>query len=380
MATRYSRRQFLIGTVSAAVTSLLISACQAEQQQPTPTAAPAATPTPAAAATPTQPAATQAAPAATPTAAPAASPTIAQRPERTFRFAYLRLGWAGCEAIDELGLLSARGWNVEWKRIDQISALANAFAAGQADIIDMSVVIAAQMHEQGVPLKIFSAAVGTLGAILVRPGLGVASVPDLRGKRVGGIPGGTTTQDINAMVRRLYNFDLLTDTEFIQASTPPDAVNLLINGNVDAVLLWEPTVSRLTISGQAEILVTQRELWKQVSGRDTPQVHVIYMTSPELADKYPELMQDIIAAQEQVAALWKRGDDQVVQAFANVTELPPDVTRTALSRTTPLAGLSKDLQDTILMQLKFNRESGVLLRSDLWLNAEEARAALFWKP
>ncbi len=380
MATRYTRRQFLIGTVSAAVTSLLISACQSEEQQPAPTAAPAVTPTQAAAASPTQPAAATATPAATPTVAPAASPTMAQRPDRTFRFAYLRLGWAGCEAIDDLGLLSARGWKLEWNRIDQISALANAFAAGQADIIDMSVVIAAQMHEQGVPLKIFSAAVGTLGSILVRPGLGVSSVPDLRGKRVGGIPGGTTTQDFNAVLRRLYDFDLLTDTEFIQASTPPDAVNLLINGNVDALLMWEPTVSRLTNSGQAEILVTQQELWKQVSGSDTPQVHVIYMTSPELAEEYPELMQDIIAAQEEVAELWRAGDDKAVQAFANVTELPPDVISTALSRTKPLAGLSKDLQDTILMQLKFNRESGVLLQSDLWLNAEEARAALFWEP
>lgn len=382
MATRYTRRQFLVGTVSAAVTSLLISACGSEEA--TPTAAPAATPTQApAAATPTAaPAATptQAAAAATPTPAPEPTPTTPPRPDRAFRFAYLRLGWAGCEAIDDLGLLAARGWNMEWNRIDQISALANAFAAGQADIIDMSVVIAAQMHEQGVPLKIFSAAVGTLGSILVRPGLGIASVPDLRGKRVGGIPGGTTTQDINAMVRQLYNFDLLTDTEFIQASTPPDAVNLLVNGNVDALLMWEPTVSRLTNSGQAEILVTQQELWKQVAGRETPQVHVIYMTTPELADEYPELMQDIIAAQEEVAKLWEAVDEKAVQAFANVTELPPDVISTALSRTTPLYGLSKDLQDTILMQLQFNRESGVLLQSDLWLNPEEARAALFWQP
>jgi len=377
MVTRYTRRRFLFGTVATGVTSLLISACGSGQ--PTPTAAPAPTPTQAAVAPTAAPAATPT-PAPTPTQAPTPTPTKPARPDRTFRFAYLRLGWAGCEAIDELGLLAARGWSMEWKRIDQISALANAFAAGQADIIDMSVVIAAQMHEQGVPLKIFSAAVGTLGAILVRPGLGIASVPDLRGKRVGGIPGATTTQDINAMVRRLYNFDLLTDTEFIQASTPPDAVNLLINGNVDALLIWEPTTSRLTNAGQAEILVTQQELWKQVSGRETPQVHVVYLTTPKLLDEYPTLMQDIIAAQEEVANLWKAIDEKVVQAFANVTELPTDVIKTALSRTKPLYGLDKDLQDTILQQLKFNRESGVLLKSDLWLNPEEVRSALFWQP
>lgn len=374
MTNRYTRRRLLTGTVSAAVASLLLSACQPGTQQASPTPQIAATPTPQAptpTATVTQP--------PTPTTAPApATPT--PRATKTFRFAYLRLGWAGCEAIDELGLLREKGWNVEWQRIDQISALANAFAAKQADLINMSIVIAAQMYEQGVPLKVYSAAVGTLGAILVRSDLSITSVPELRGRKVGGIPGGTTTQDINAMVRKLYDMDLFNDTEFVQASTPPDAANLLINKNVDALLIWEPTTSRLTLDGYAKILVTQQELWKQVSGRETPQVHVVYLATPSITTEYPDLLQDVIAAQKEVVALWEKMDDKIVQAFSTVTQLPEPVIRTALGRTEPLSGLDKDLQDTILAQLRFNRESGVLLKSDLWLDPEKARSELFWQP
>lgn len=374
MEQRVTRRRLLVGAVSGVVTSWLLGACQTGGQAVTPTPV-QPTPTPAAAPSPTP-----AMP--TPTLAPSPVPTPTAAPQRTaqtFRFAYLRLGWAGCEAIDELGLLKEKGWNIEWQRIDQISALANAFASKQADLIDMSIIIAAQMHEQGVPFKVFSAAVGTLGAVLVRPDAGISAVPDLRGRKVGGIPGGTTTQDINAMIRKLYNLDLFSDTEFVQASSPPDVANLLINKNVDAILIWEPTTSRLTSAGYGVILVTQQELWKQVSGRDTPQVHVVYLASPPVLREFPDLLRDIIAAQKQVAELWQKGDEKVVQAFSSVTQLPPEVVRNALSRTKPLWGLDKDLQDTILLQLRLNRESGVLLKSDLWLDPEKVRSELFWQ-
>lgn len=370
MRERYTRRQIILGAASSLATSLLLAACQSAGQQPTPTPAPL--PTKTTAASPTQAVA-----ASTPTPIATAIATPVVRSSTKFTFAYLRLGWAGCEAIDDLGLLKQRGWNIEWKRIDQISALANAFAAKQADLIDMSIVIAAQMYEQGVPLKVFSAAVGTLGAILVRPDVNISSISDLRGKKVGGIPGGTTTQDINAMVRKLYNFDLLSDTQFIQASTPPDAANLLINKNVDALLIWEPTTSQLTQAGHAKVLVTQQDLWKQVSGQETPEVHVVYLTSPSIIQNYSDLLKDVIAAQEEVAQLWQSSDQKVVQAFANVTQLSPDVIRVALSHTKPLVGLNKPIQDTILAQLRFNRESGVLLKNDIWLDTEKARAALF---
>jgi ABC-type nitrate/sulfonate/bicarbonate transport system substrate-binding protein len=367
-----NRRTFVRTALLGTVSSYLLAACGGGGN-PTPTpqaAAPAPSPTPMPMATPT--------PAPAPTATPTVAPTPTPAPPPTLRFAYLRLGWAGCEAIDELKLLKERGWNIEWSRIDQISALANAYAAGQAEIIDMSAIIAAQMHEKGVEFKIFSAAVGTLGAILVRADLNdISSVPDLRGRKVAGVPGATTTQDMNAMVRKLYNMDLFTDTQFVQASAPPDVANLIINKNVDAVLIWEPVTSRLTESGVAKILVTQQELWKQVSGSPNPQVHVVYLARPDLLEKYPKLAKDIIEAQQTVADMWKKQDEKVIQAFATVTQLPPDIVKVALSRTTPLAGLGKDLQETLLAQWRFNRESGVLLQSDIWLDPEKARK-LFW--
>src|SRR4051794_31740248 len=151
-------------------------------------------------------------------------------PGRTFKFAYLSLGWAGIEAVHQLGLLEQRGWRVEWQAVHQISGVVNAFSSGQVDLIDMATVIGAQMYEQGVKMSAFGTGVGALGAVLAGKGASIRSLSELRGRKVAGIPGGATTQEINAHIRKAYGFDLFTDTQFVQGAAPPDVANLLTKG------------------------------------------------------------------------------------------------------------------------------------------------------
>jgi ABC-type nitrate/sulfonate/bicarbonate transport system substrate-binding protein len=353
-----SRREFLRRATGLGVVALM-QACA-----PTPPAAPTAAPQPTAAPKPAASPATQA------QAAPATT-------SRTFKIGYLTLGWAGIELIDQLGLLKQRGWNVEWQQVGPISGLVNAFSSGQADLIDMSVIIAGQMVEQGVKLSIFGTGVGTLGAVLVGKDSSIKSVPELKGKKVGGIPGGTTTQDINASIRKVFNFDVFSDTQFVQGTAPPDIANLLTKGDVESVLIWEPTTSQLTQAGTGQILATQQQLWEQASGSKETEVHVVYLTTPQIAHDFPNLLQDINQAQAQVAELWKKKDPKAVQGMMDVTKLPQDVVETAFGRTTPLSGLRDEQVSLIIEQLKFNRQYGTILQSDVWNDAAKVKSEMF---
>jgi ABC-type nitrate/sulfonate/bicarbonate transport system substrate-binding protein len=312
-------------------------------------------------------------------AAPSSSPA-AERTGRTFKIAYLTLGWAGLEAIDELGLLKERGWNIEWTRVGPISGIVNAFSSGQADIIDMSAVIAAQMYEQGVELRIFGTAVGSLGNLVVRNSAEIASIPDLKGRKLGAIAGATATQDINASVRTVYGFDLLKDTRFVQATAPADLANLIQKGDVEAAVLWEPITSQMVQSGAATVLATQQELWEQASGSQETQVHVVYMAQPELVSEHPQLLADLNDAQREVAELWAKKDPKLVNAFVEVTTLPSDVVEMALGATTPLWGLRPETVDTFLAQMQFNREHGTILQSGVWKEPDRVQQELFHMP
>lgn len=303
------------------------------------------------------------APGTAPSAKPGQAPS---KPERTFKLAYLTLGWAGMEVIHQLGLLEQRGWKIEWQAVDQISALVNAFSSGQVDLIDMATVIGAQMYEQGVKMSVFGVCVGALGAVLAGKGAAVRSLPELKGRKVAGIPGSSTTQEISAHIRRAHGFDLFTEAQFVQGSTPPDVANLLTKGEVEAALTWEPTTTLLTQSGAGTIVTTQQQLWEQTFGAGETEVHVMYAARPAIAQEFPELLGDVNAAQAQVAELWKQRDAKAIDAMVRVTKMPEDVVREALSRTTPISGLSDQAIETMLQQLRFNREHGTILKSDVW--------------
>ena len=78
------------------------------------------------------------------------------------------------------------------------------------------------------------------------------------------------------------------------------------------------------------------------------------------------MLGDVNAAQAQVAELWKQRDAKAIDAMVRVTKMPEDVVREALSRTTPISGLSDQAIETMLQQLRFNREHGTILKSDVW--------------
>ena len=304
-----------------------------------------------------------------PITAPSSKPgQAASKPDRTFKIAYLTLGWAGVEVIHQFGLLEERGWNIEWQAVDLISAIVNAFTSGQVDLIDMSTVIGAQMYEQGVRMSAFGVGVGALGSVLTGTGPSIRSLPELRGRKVAGIPGTSNTQEINAHIRKAHGFDLFTDTQFVQATAPPDVANLLTRGEVEAALIWEPTTTLVTRSGAARIIATQQQLWEQTFGVGATEVHVMYAARPEIAQQYLALLRDVNAAQAEVAELWKKGDTKAVEAMMKVTKLPEEVVREALGRTAPLSGLTDQSIEIILQQIRFSREHGSILQSDVWIN------------
>ena len=120
----------------------------------------------------------------------------------TVRFAYLRLGWSATEIIQQEKLLEKRGWKVEWSVIDPIPGLVNAFAASHADVIDMSTVLAGRMFEQGQKVQIFGVTTGPTTYILVPTDSSIRDVPDLKGKKLGAIPGSSAFQEMNAYTRQ----------------------------------------------------------------------------------------------------------------------------------------------------------------------------------
>ena len=295
------------------------------------------------------------------------------------RLAYLQLGWAATEIIHKEDLLGRRGWSAEYSIVPGAPGpLLNQLAAKNVDAIDMSFALAAKAFEDGVPLKVTGVATAVLGAIVARKDAGLAKVEDLKGRKVAAIVGTSTFFDIRALTLKGYGLDLAKDTQIVTATAPPDMVTLLGKKDVDAIIAWQPITDSVVFRGEGVYLAKQIDLWRKATGRPTGfPVHVCYLASTEFIQKNPSFPKDLNDAQKDAVDVWYNNPARAMEIVAEVTKLPKDVIAVAHKETVRmLSGLQDEQVETLIAQLKINKEFG-FLKSDIWDNPDRIRREFF---
>ncbi len=314
-------------------------------------------------------------------AAVLAMPAVAraQASKGKVRLAYLQLGWAATEIIHKEDLLGKRGWQAEYSIVPGAPVpLLNQIGAKNVDAIDMSFALAAKGFEDGMPIKVTGVATAVLGAIVARKGAGLSRVEDLKGKKVAAVVGTSTFFDIRALTLKGYGFDIQKETQLVTATAPPDMVTLLGKGEVDAIIAWQPITDAVVFRGEGVYLAKQIDLWRKATGRTSGfPVHVCYLVHNDFLSRNATIARDLNDAQKDAVDIWYGKPERAMQIVAEVTKLPPDVIKVAHKETVRmLAGLADEQVDTLIAQLKINKEFG-FLKSDIWDNPDRVRKEFF---
>ena len=306
-------------------------------------------------------------------------PVLSAQGKGKVRLAYLQLGWAATEIIHKEDLLGKHGWSAEYSIVPGAPGpLLNQLASKNVDAIDMSFALAAKAFEDGVPLKVTGVATAVLGAIVARKDAGLTKVEDLKGRKIAAIVGTSTFFDIRALILKGYGMDLRKDTQVVTATSPPDMVTLLGKKDVDAIIAWQPITDSVVFRGEGVYLVKQIDLWRKATGRATGfPVHVCYLVHKEFLDKNAAIAKDLNDAQRDAVDIWYNKPARAMEIVAEVTKLPKDVIQVAHKETVRmLHGLPDEQVDTLIAQLKINKEFG-FLKSDLWDNPDRIRREFF---
>jgi sulfonate transport system substrate-binding protein len=217
-----------------------------------------------------------------------------------------------------------------------------------------------------------------LGAIVARKDTGLTKVEDLKGRKVAAVVGTSTYFDIRALTLKGYGLDLQKDTQIVTATAPPDMATLLGKKDVDAIVAWQPISDAVVLSGQGVYLAKQIDLWRKATGRSSGfPVHVCYLVHNDFLARNAAFAADLNAAQKDAVDVWYSKPERAKEIMAEVTKLPKDVIEVAHRETVRmLSGLPDEQVDTLIAQLRINKEFG-FLKGDIWEQPERIRREFF---
>lgn len=236
---------------------------------------------------------------------------IAIQPSAAFIPLYVakEKGWIE-EALKEQGV------TVNWNDFESGPPMNESLASGSSDIGVMGDVPTVSAIAAGQQTEIVAVAANgpQSYAMLVSQDSDIQSPADLKGKKIGTTIGSTGHNLVDKLLTE-NQLDINSDIELVNVSTG-DVATVLSNGEVDAVAIWEPTVTRNVDSGVARIMGDGSECGLRG-------VNPI-IARAEYAQNNPQVIQVIIEQYARAAAELETMDDDTKARVAAYLSLEPE--------------------------------------------------------
>ncbi len=224
--------------------------------------------------------------------------------------------------MQKLGIDKKYNLDIERKNTIDANALYTMLRGKEVDIGFGGWTTAAEYRTKGSDMVAVYSMMKVMDDVMVKKDSPLKSFADLKGKRVGifGGPAGSTTMIFRVEVSKFFGFDIDKDAT-VQYGAPPMLMGLLDKGELDAVLLLDPYVSKMLASGKYRSIGELGEIWQQKMGY--PLVSINILTNDEFANKNPQTVKNFVKA-------WKES----LEYMKSHPELWPEMTK-AIGMTSP---------------------------------------------
>jgi len=251
--------------------------------------------------------------------------------------------------VEELG--EKYGFILEVYRFHKTPEILAALERGDIDVAVIPAEMAAKLLEKGVRLKIIAADMYQNQAVLSMDPT-VRSIEDLVGRRVGAVVASGTYRMFKAYVKLAYGVEV---SETVGSQKAIHVVNLepgamisaLERGDVDAIVVWEPIVSKALARG-AHIVEDFTSLWRRVGGEGLP-VMLVYAARESWVELNPNLVKKFVEARLEAAKIWVRDKNTIVSLLERLYHLSKEEADILYSR---VKIVDKHLDETIINSIK----------------------------
>lgn len=230
------------------------------------------------------------------------------------RAALLKGGTVGWEiaTIKAHGLDRANGFELVTQDYADNAATRIALEGGEADVAVADWIWVAMMRAEGKDY-VFLPYSRAVGGLVVKPDSGIASLTDLRGRRIG-VAGGPLDKSwliLRAYARSRHGFDLAAETEQVFGA-PPLILKAGLEGETDATVNFWHFLARMKARGMRD-LVTVAEAAAAL-GLDPDMPLLGYVLKDDFVAAHPEAVRGLARASAQAKAML-RDDDAAWEAL-----------------------------------------------------------------
>lgn len=208
---------------------------------------------------------------------------------------------------------------VNWNEFESGPPINESMAAGKSDIGtqgDVPTVSSIAAGQKNIIAGILCNGPDAYNCMVRADDTSINDFSDLKGKKVATVLGSTGHNLIKKLLEK-YNMTF-NDIELVNISAG-DASTVLATGNVDAVVIWEPNVTRIVDSGVARII--NRGSDTDLYGTNTLVVRIDY------AKKHPEVITKCLEIFEKSAKAIPTLDEETWAKVAADMKLTPEQLR-----------------------------------------------------
>ncbi|MAN55109.1 MAG: taurine ABC transporter substrate-binding protein [Paracoccus sp.] len=163
-------------------------------------------------------------------------------------------------AASEGKFSEATGWDVEWRKFAAGTDVIAAMASGDIKVAELGSSPLAIAATQGVDLEMFMVAqvIGNAESLIVRDGSEIATIEDLKGKRIATPVGSTAHFSLMGVLAKAG----LSTSDVNIMSMPPDQIAAAWEqGAIDGAFIWQPVQNQLLQSGTRLVGADQTAEW-----------------------------------------------------------------------------------------------------------------------
>jgi len=197
--------------------------------------------------------------------------------------------------MQSAGIAARHGLELEVKGVAGPQALYTILQTNDFEIAFGGWISIALMRDKGFKFTNVFSMISFTNEIMVKNDSPFKSIADLKGKRVGlfGGPTAATSWLFRVLAVKKFGFDPVKDIK-IRYGAPPLLVGMLDRGDLDAILILDPFITRLMETGKYRSIATIGKLWHETTGQN-PMLVAVTAYEP-WAKKNPDVTRRFVAA------------------------------------------------------------------------------------